>query len=454
MSPSSLGAVLEVTVLLASTASAALMALRLRAATPFGPARPTRWATHPFTHLTLVCGLVFLNQLAFNVFVRVAHHGDPEFIARYIRGGWFDVVPDHPVVVGIAHALGRDVGWLSPSVLRVQAFLELPLVLFAYLSIARLLDRAVYRALVQPGVLFAAAVAFTVPFDLVELSLPNPWTKDDLVVRAVACVVTPAWIAWLARGERGGPCFPASESRPTGLVGLVTFVTGALATSYLVLVMYDVTLLYNLGHLSAAKGPLVAAWAAATLAHVGDGRFDGFVHRVVTGSHEAAPPAPLGVRVATSALAAFTFLFFVPSLALRYAGTHPVAQVFGVAIVLFGLVLGAVLALRDARPTAREIAAAGIAAIFALACGLVAADTDLGGLLSARDRFAEQLLLRKAGALLAVAVVAWVLAERALQKLLVTSPSAAKSSPSSSASGCAGATGSRSRAACRGTRAR
>jgi hypothetical protein len=415
-----LGTALDLDAILAVASSAVLFVAWLRAPSLQGPPRATRWLTHPFTQLTLVCVLVLVNQLAFNVFVRVAHHGDPSFVAAYIRGGWFDVVPNHPLVAAAARPFGGDAHWLSPSVLRVQAFLELPLVFFAYLSIARLLDRAVYRALVKPAVLFAAAVAFTVPFDVVELSLPNPWTNDDLLVRGVACVVTPAYVAWLAKDERGGPCFPASESRPTGLVGLATFVTGALATAYLLLVMYDVTLLYNFGHLSAAKGPLVAAWSAATLAHLGDGRFDGFAHRVVTGSHDAAPPAPLGVRVATSALAAFTVLFFVPSLVLRYAAYHALAQRLGVALVAAGLAFGVALALRDARPRGREIAAAALAATIALGCGALAAATDLGGLLAAREHFAEQLLLRKAGALLAVAVVVWCLVERALLAALVS----------------------------------
>ena len=398
----------------------------LSAAAAYGPARSTRWLAHPLTQLALVSGLLLANQLAFNVYVRVAHGGDVSFVGRYLPSGWCDVVPNHPVVRAAASLVGRDASWLAPSVLRVQAFLELPFVLFAYLSIARLLDRALYRALTQPLVLALASVAFTVPFVVAEVQLRNPWTRDDLVLRALASVLVPVWIVAISRGERGGPSFPASESRPTGLVGLASFVTGALATSYLVLVMYDVTLLYNLGHLSAAKGPLVAAWAAAMLAHLGDGRFDGFAHRVVTASYEPAPPPTLGVRVATSALAAFTALFFAPSLAVRYAGFLPLAPPVGASLVGAGLVVGVVLAVRESRPSAREVAAASLAALFALVCGLAAAATDLGGLVRARDPFAEQLLLRKAGTFLAVAVVVWRVAEAALLRLLparVTSPS-------------------------------
>jgi hypothetical protein len=425
----SAAAVLEVCVLLAVLGSGLLVAGMLAAPRAHGPARATRWLAHPLTQLALVSGLLFVNQLAFNVYVRVAHGGDVGFVARYLPAGWCDVVPNHPVIRALAGLAGRDVGWLAPSVLRVQAFLELPFVLFAYLSIARLLDRALYRALVHPLVLALAAVAFTVPFVVAEVQLRNPWTHDDLLLRAVACVVVPAWIAMVSRGERGGPCFPASESRPVGLVGLATFVAGALATSYVVLVMYDVTLLYNLGHLSAAKGPLVAAWAVMCLAHLGDGRFDAFVHRLATASYEAAPPATLGVRVATSSLAAFTALFFVPSLALRYAGFLPLAPPMGGTIVGSSLALGVVLALREARPTGREVAAASLAALLALVFGVGAAATDLGGLVRARDPFAEQLLLRKAGTFLAVAVVVWRLAEGALLRLLaanVTSPSAGR----------------------------
>ncbi len=296
-----MGTVLDVTVLLALAAAGVVLALRLHAPPAYGPARASTWLAHPFTQLTLMCGLVLLNQLALDGFVRAE-------------------------------------------------LLELPRLLFAYLSIARLLDRAVYRTLVRPGTLMLASIAYAVPRGLAETSLPNPWTHEDMVVWLIACVAAPVWIMWVARGERGGTEFPGSESRPTGIVGLATFVTGALATSYLIRVMYDVTFLTNLRHLSAARGPLVAAWSAAALAHVGDGRFDGFVHRLRTATHEASPPASFLVRVATRALASFTVLFFLPSLALCSSGGRPLAPVVVVVVVLIALILGVVLEWAGGRP--------------------------------------------------------------------------------------------------------
>lgn len=417
MATQTLAAALELGAVLSSGAGALLFARALARPPTLGPPRPALWRAHPFTQLTLLGALIVANQIAFNVYVRAVHHGDPSFVARYLPAGWFDVVPNHPAVVLVARLVGPGARWLAPTVLRVQAFLELPFTLLAYLSIARLLDRALYRLLVRPSWLCAASLAFTAPFCVVELGLANPWTADDLWLRAASCALTPAWLAWLARGERGGAEFPSAEGRPVGVVGLLTFVLGALATAYLVLVMYDVTLLYNLGHMPLAKGPLAAAWSIAMVAHLGDGRFDGFVHRLVTASHAAAPPPTLGVRAATSALAAFTALFFVPSLALRYDAYRPLAQLLGLALVLVGLAVGLVLALRAARPRPAEVIAAALGAVIAFVCGAAAAITDVGGLTRARDFVVEELLLRKAGAFLAVSVVAWWLAERALAAL-------------------------------------
>ena len=76
-----------------------------------------------------------------------------------------------------------DGRWLAPSVLRVQAFLELPFTMFAYLAVARLLGRRLHASLRRLPVLFVVGVSFSVTFSIIELALPNPSTRDDLALR-------------------------------------------------------------------------------------------------------------------------------------------------------------------------------------------------------------------------------------------------------------------------------
>lgn len=69
---------------------------------------------HPLSQLVLVCALLYLNQ---------AHHGSTAFISRFIPGSWFAIGTRDPLVLFAAKHAG-DGQWLSPTLLRVQAFLE------------------------------------------------------------------------------------------------------------------------------------------------------------------------------------------------------------------------------------------------------------------------------------------------------------------------------------------
>src|SRR5262245_29056014 len=84
----------------------------------------------PVLSLAVVIMVIYLNQVLFTVYVLRVRHGDPSFIARYLPAGWFTLARGHAM-----EALARqfpDPGLLAPTVLRVQAFLELRLVVFAY----------------------------------------------------------------------------------------------------------------------------------------------------------------------------------------------------------------------------------------------------------------------------------------------------------------------------------
>ncbi len=275
---------------------------------------------HPLAQLGIVIVLLLVNQVLFNAYVLKVHHGDPSFIAKYIPGGgWFALLPKSSIVRLIARTSG-DGSILAPSVLRVQAFLELPFTLYAYLAVARLLGRDVMRTLCRWPLLLAASVSFTITFSLVEIRLWNPYTIDDVVLRAIACVVVPPYIAWTAR--RLTAYEPRGAGRPTSLPAFLSFLVGAGAIAYGVLVVYDVFLLYNLGHLPHYASGLAIASIVAI------------------GASVAAPRLSRGKTLVgetmVSMLAAFTLLFFIPSLSIRYWMMHPIAFLSGAGLIIGG----------------------------------------------------------------------------------------------------------------------
>lgn len=371
------------------------------------PAR-RRWAlfAHPFTQFLLVVALLFGNQLLFNVYVRVEHRGDAWFMKRWLGEGWCDVAPySAPVAWLVAH-LPFPASWLGFTVLRVQAFLELPFVLFAYFAIARLLDRALYRALARSMMLPFAAIAFTITFSLVEILLENPWTRSDLWMRALACAVTPFWIVLVTRHERAQPSLPDEDGRPRTIVGLLAFLAGAGAIGALVLVVYDVALLYNLGHLHRYGGVLAVTLVASTALVASRRRLDTIAVKL---GGEAS-----SVRTTSAALAIFTFLFFVPSLTIRYVALAPATMVLGCALVLAGVCGGAIVGLRDAarRGGAMEAVRWLVGATGACAAGVWCAWTDAAGIVARGASIYEAILLRKSLLFLLGAVVAWRAIER------------------------------------------
>ena len=110
-------------------------------ATP-GPATGRR-VFGPGAALAAVVALIYLNQLLFAVYVLRVHGGDTSFVARYLPPGWFATADGGLVRRLAAHMPAPDL--LAPSVLRVQAFLELPFVLLAFATVLRRLDAGLYR---------------------------------------------------------------------------------------------------------------------------------------------------------------------------------------------------------------------------------------------------------------------------------------------------------------------
>jgi hypothetical protein len=362
---------------------------------------------HPLSQFLLVCAVVYVNQVLFGAFILRAHGGSTAFISQYIPGEWFAIGRHDPLVQLAAQHVG-DGRWLSPTLLRVQAFLELPFTMFAYLAVARLLGRRLYVALCHPLVLALASLSFSVTFSLVELSLPNPYTSDDLILRSIASLVTPMYIAWICRAEDRRSPAPeeATAAGPSGVLGLLAFLAGAGAISYVVLALYDAFLLYNLAHFPRyAPGIAISLVVAAGASFVAP-RVDAALARA--SAARAQSPA---MDVCVSALRAFTLLFFVPSLSLRYWGAHESAVVCGLLVVILGLASGAASALRRARVGAGGALRLVVAGGVALALGGWAAHAAL---VSADERMPELLLARIALSFLAVAITSFRAVEIAL----------------------------------------
>ena len=412
MRPSLLVTAFEATVLLSTVASLAVTAMALRrGASPAaarsiaqpepGTTRGRLWLLlfHPLAQLLLVCALLYLNQVLFGAYILRAHGGSTAFISRFIPGGWFAIGRHDPFVELAARHVGDGL-WLSPTLLRVQAFLELPFTMFAYLAVARLLGRRLYQTLCGPWFVALAALSFSMSFSLVELSLPNPFTSDDLLLRAIACVVTPAYIAWLARRETARSPSSLAADGPSGVLGLLAFLAGAGAIAYVVLALYDAFLLYNLAHLPRYASGLVLATVIAICASFGAPRIDAASSRVTGGGRGPSP----AIDICVSALRAFTLLFFVPSLSLRYWSAHPTAVACGLLVVALAGVAGALTALRRARLGPAEIVRLAVAGALAIGAGGWAAATVLA---SSGHGMPELLLARLALSFLVVSIVAF-----------------------------------------------
>ncbi|MEU0603476.1 hypothetical protein ABZ484_35430 [Streptomyces sp. NPDC006393] len=288
-------------VVVVSVVLALALAPRVPAAVRRTPPRPrTGRSVSPLAALAVVTGLVYVNQVLFTVYVLRVHGGDPSFVARYLPTGWFELASGSPVLRRLADGFPAP-ELLAPSVLRVQAFLELPFVLLAFAAVLRWFDAGLYRAIARSALLPLASVSYTVVFCLVEWDLRNPYTVDDLVVRAVSAVLTPLLVARLAARDTTVGRTPASVS------GLLVFIGSLGALGVLVLVVYDTALLYNLGRLD-ERLPVALA-AAGLLAGL-----RGVAHRL---RDDRSPPG-LAMSFVRQALSRWLALFFVPALAVRY----------------------------------------------------------------------------------------------------------------------------------------
>ncbi|MFJ9871115.1 hypothetical protein [Streptomyces sp. NPDC101165] len=318
---------------IASAASA--LALALRGLGRTGDSSATGRSVSPFVALAITTALIYVNQVLFTVYVLRVHDGDPSFVARYLPAGWFDLASRNPALRHLAGHFPAP-GLLAPSVLRVQAFLELPFVLLAFATVMRWLDADLYRRIARSAALPLASVSYTAVFCLVEWDLRNPYTVDDLVVRSVAAVLTPILVALCAARDRGTTRTPAS------VPGLLVFIGSLGALGVLVLVVYDTALLYSLGRLP-ERLPLALAAAVLLVS----------LRRVA--SRLEGRPARRGLTLAflQHVLRYWLSLFFVPALAVRYGVLFGTPQL-AASVALVTAATACVLAARDVLAEARK----------------------------------------------------------------------------------------------------
>ncbi len=315
--------------MLASVVPALALTPRVLARRP-GPAPTAGRSMSPLTALGVVTALIYVNQVLFTVYVLRVHDGDPSFVARYLPSGWFDLATHHPVLRSLArHFPAPEL--LAPSVLRVQAFLELPFVLTAFAAVVRWLDADLYRAIARSALLPLASVSCTLVFCVVEWDLRNPYTADDIAIRALSALVTPAFIAWTAARDR-------ARARPVTALRLLVFIASLGALGVLVLVVYDTALLYNLGRLPERAEPGLTALAALAVLRWADARLPGRPR-----------PGP-AVDFVGHAVRGWPAFFLVPALAVRYGVTFgtPVAAAGAALLTMAAAALHAVrTVLRD-----------------------------------------------------------------------------------------------------------
>lgn len=336
----------EVRHLLDLTVAASLLAAALGGLLLLSLPRPLREADQagppalpwPFLGLLLVAALLVANQVLVGVHIQVAYHGDPSPITRYLGPGWFELPRSGllaDLIARLAHDLppsltGRE-GLLAYSLLRVQAVLELPFTLCAYLSVCGLLGPGLVPALVRGPLFPAAALSFTVTFCLIEVRLWNPFTLSDLRARGLCCAAVLLLWPVLRRAVRPVPFSPRS-----GGAALLLGYAGAGAVCVLVLGLYDATLLYNLGHLPRHLPVLCAAVAVAALS---------YALQPLLRPRRLSP----ALQAVASLLCAFALFFFVPSLAIRYCGARPSAALGGLTAFALALPAGLFLSVRGLR---------------------------------------------------------------------------------------------------------
>lgn len=348
-----------------------------------GRESPATLLRHPGFWLLVVVGAVYINQVLCTIYLVRVWHGDPGFIARFLPDGWFALADDDPVMRWLAESWPRP-ELLSWSLLRVPALLELPFVLLAYLTVCRWCGAGVFRRVS----IWLVAITHTATFCLIEWSLANPYTLQDIALRVVSGLVTP----WLVGRLSGG-----GRERLGSAADLTAFVVSAAALGALVLVVYDTALLYNLGHLGDALPIAVVAAGALVVA------------RLVAKRVPVAQAGP-GIAAVGASLGWFLVFFSAPALPIRYGmsfDTSLLSAVAGLVIIAAAVVCGVHETARASTVPRRAWAAE---LVLAMMLGAAAA---LAGFMAVSG-YPETRLLAAVGAFFALVIAVCAVLDRRL----------------------------------------
>jgi hypothetical protein len=343
--PSLIASVIDAVAVASAASGAVVLGWRARRPLPgAGASSRPRALLEPWALFLAIAALALVNQIVFDAYVLAAHGGDPAFIRRYLGDAYFHLDLDFPLVRAIARASGAAGAerFLSPALLRVNALLELPFALLAYLGITRLFDRAAYRFVLRGPLGWLGAASFTIILCAIEIRLRNPWTTSDLVMRAVAFALVVPALKWLGRREQGSPCFPEQDGRPRSLASLLVALGGAASMAGALLLLYDLTLLYNLAHLRRTWPALLALIAMGTTATWLVPRVDAWLLR-----RDAGALPPPSVAAVTSVASSFALAFFVPALAVRYGLGLATSRACGLAVLAIAVAVGLARAARE-----------------------------------------------------------------------------------------------------------
>lgn len=339
----------------------ALLALPLTSPGPPAPPGPPAAPRAALAFFAL-SALLYLNQLVFNAWMVLEHNADPSYLRQFVHSvHYFNLAPDHRPVAWLV-ALAGDGAWMAPSFLRVQAALELPWAMTAYLMITALLHPPTARRIASGPLGVLAALSHTLVLSVVEVLLWNPWTEQDLALRVVGFLGTLPLLRWIGR-ER-------SPAAPPSAVQLLNFFIGLGAASGLVLGGNLIALLYNLAWLDELAPILAAASLMLGLC-------------LWIRSRPAAATGSALVTALHHVGARFTLTFATPALAIRYGMTHPAAvRLAGLAAAVV-IVAALITGLRDAAAAQPPAHRGGFwtRAVLAVALSVPAALLDLPALL-------------------------------------------------------------------------
>jgi hypothetical protein len=300
-------------------------------AVPGGSRVPVRWWCRPGWWLVVVTALLLVNQVLFTVYALRVRHGDMSYLAGYVPDGWFELA-DGPAMRWLAGQVPAP-QLFAVCALRVPSLLELPFGMLACLTIVNWLDPRRYRRLTGAAVLGLMTASYSITFGLIEWALHNPYTNQDLVLRAVSGVLTAFALHRLGRL----PSAPPGTGAPRTAPELLAFAASCAALGYLVLALYDSVLLYSMGRAGAYLPGAIAAGAVLAASRL-----------VATQLRRrpAVPPGP-GLDTLITGLSWWVALFLIPALAIRYE--------LGFGSPLFAAAAGALVVVAATAAALREV---------------------------------------------------------------------------------------------------